>query len=122
MKVIFKTFTHYCIPWTIPDTIRQIFRSKLRRMGIQLARCGSKSQLLTLNKWKNGTQCIWYFTLDACKVNRQLLKEKSEMEAKLKSEVNKRKQCEEDIHKLKKQQLGNKSYKRKPLADISRQQ
>jgi len=121
-RVIVKTFTHYCIPWTITDTIRQIFRSKLRRMGMQLARCGSKSRLLTLDKWKNGTQCIWYFTLDACKVNQQLLKEKSEMEAKLKREVDERKKCEEDILKLKKQQLGGKSYERKPLADVSRQQ
>ena len=121
-RVIVKTFTHYCIPWTITDTIRQIFRSKLRRMGMQLARWGSKSRLLRLNEWKSGTKCIWYFTLDACKINQQLLKQKSEMEAKLKREVNQRKQCEEDILKLKKRQSGNKSYERKPLADVSRQQ
>jgi len=90
-RVIVKTFTHYCIPWTITVSIRQMFRSKLRRTGMQLARCGSKSRLLTLDKWKNGTQCIWYFTVDACKVNQQLLKQKSEMEAKLKREVDKRK-------------------------------
>jgi len=44
------------------------------------------------------------------------------MEAKLKREVNERKQCKEDILKLKKRQSGNKSYERKPLADVSRQQ
>ena len=44
------------------------------------------------------------------------------MEAKLKREVNKQRQCEEDVLKLKKRQSGNKSYERKPLADVSRQQ
>ena len=46
-QVIMKVFS---IPLEITDTIRQTFKSKLRRMGMQLIKLGSKNRLIRLNK------------------------------------------------------------------------
>ena len=126
-RVIVKTFLHYSIPLDITDAIRQVFKSKLRRMGMQLKGCGSKSRMNKLSKWKDGTESTWYFTFDKSRsiVNQQLLKQKLEVEAKLNEEIVKRKRCEEEILKLEKrneQQLAKKHHVRKPLAEVSRQQ
>ena len=58
---------------------------------------------------------MWYFTVDGCILNQQLLKQKLEKEAKLNREVVERKN-EEEILKLKKrdeQQLNDIRYVRK---------
>ena len=142
-ELLQKTFVHYSIPLDITDAIRQVFKSKLRRMGMQLKGCGSKSRLNKLSKWKDGRDSIWYFTFDKSRsiVNQQLLKQKLELEAKLNEEIVKRKSCEEEIHKLEKtnEQLATRQHvesdivfehqipptrkrARKPLAEVSRQQ
>ena len=127
-RVIVKVFAHYSIPLEINNTIRQIFRSKLRRMGMQLTKLGSKSRLIKLNKWKDGKESNWNFVVDGIKLNQQLLHQKQKIEVKLDEEILKRKKCEEEVLKLQKtiqqqtQESSLKRHTRKPLSEVSRQQ
>ena len=101
-RVIMKVFAHYSIPLEITDhdTIRQTFKSKLRRMGMQLIKLGSKNRLIKLNKWKDGVESTWNFVIAGVKLNHQLLHQKRIAEVQLNEEVVKRKKCEEEVLKL----------------------
>ena len=79
-RVIMKVFAYYSIPLEITNTIRQTFKSKLRRMGMQLIKLGSKNRLIKLNKWKDGKESTWNFVIDGVKLNHQLLHQKREAE------------------------------------------
>ena len=122
-RVIMKVFAHYSIPLEITNTIRQTFKSKLRRMGMQLIKLGSKNRLIKLNKWKDGKESTWNFVIDGVKLNHQLLHQKREAEVQLNEEILKRKKCEEEVLKLQDVIL-NQDHKRhrKPLSEVSRQQ
>ena len=63
-RVIPKIFAHYSIPLEITDSVRQIFRSKLQRMGMNLSKIGSKSRLVKLSKWKEGKESTWNLVVD----------------------------------------------------------
>ena len=119
---------------TIPNTFnslqsryeRVIIKSKLRRMGMQFEKLGSKSRLIKLDQWKHGKNSVWKFVIDGVKLSHQLLNQKQKIEAQLNEEVVKRRKCEEEFLKLQKtishQESSQKKSRQKPLSEVSRQQ
>ena len=101
-RVIMKIFAHYSIPLEITNPIRQTFKSKLQRMGMQFGKLGSKSRLIKLDQWKHGKNSVWKFVIDGVKLSHQLLNQKRKIEAQLNEEVVKRRKCEEEFLKLQK--------------------
>ena len=123
MNVLSLKFLH-TIPfhWKLLNPIRQTFKSKLRRMGMQFGKLGSKSRLIKLDQWRHGKNSEWKFVIDGVK----LLHQKKKIEAQLNEEVVKRRKCEEEVLKLQKtilhQESSQKKSSRKPLSEVSRQQ
>ena len=63
---------------------------------------GSYGKQKLLNKWKNGNQSTWKFTVNASEVNSQLLKKRKSDAIKLENEVCKRQKFESENKGLKK--------------------
>ena len=79
-KVIRKTFSCYSIPLDITDIIRDIFKSKLWRMGKLMSTLGTKNRKAQLLMWKDGKDAAWKFTVGEAKTNDQVLCRKRSIE------------------------------------------
>ena len=96
-RVITKLFKQYDIPLKITNEIRLAVRAKLWRMGKLFSKLGTKNHQEQLNKWKNGRDATWNFTLSGMETNRQLLSKKRKLEEQLDKENSKRRKLEKEV-------------------------
>ena len=69
-------------------------------MGKLLSKLGGTKRRNQLEKWKDGEESIWSFTVGEVEVNRQLLKRKFQVEQQLKMETTKRRKLEIEAREL----------------------
>ena len=96
-RVITKLFKKYDIPLKITDDIRAAVRAKLWRMGKLFSKLGGKNRQEQLDKWKDGHDATWNFTVSGIEVNRQLLSKKRKLEEQLNEENAKRRKLEKEV-------------------------
>ena len=100
-RVIMKVLRKYAIPIEVTDRIRATFKTKLWRMGKTLSKLGGTKHQQQLQKWQEGKDSIWSFTVDHAEAVRQLTKRNRQVEMQLENEVNKRRKIETEVKALK---------------------
>ena len=95
--MITKTFREYNIPLAITDNIRNLFKSKLWRLGKCLSATGGKKRAQTLDGWKNSS---WEFKVNKSEFTNLLESRKRKFEAQLYEETSKRQKLEQTVQQL----------------------
>ena len=64
------------VPLAISDTIHVAFRAKLWRMDKLFHKLGGKKRKNQLERWTNGEESEWNFTVSSTEVTAQLLRKR----------------------------------------------
>ena len=110
-----KVFNHYNLPGEPTDDLRSAFKSKLWRMGQALSKVGGTKRKKVIEQWK---ETSWVISVGSLSTQRQLLKSKRQLEAKLENEKTKRQKLEDGCTSLEKEIVTLRQLQRSKLKQL----